>query len=102
MANIEPHEALRRISVEITNEIDALAADPRRRILWVVSAKDSEQVLSAAKIKNQLNGFYGGNRNRIARTSFTADLHRQVALLVERSADAAAALGIRLDSQTWK
>ena len=95
--------ALRRIGIplEFNTEIDAVAADPRRGILWVVSAKDSEQVQTEAQIKNQLKAFYGGNRDSIGARCHVATLRQQVDALRPHAATIAAALGVAAERGPW-
>ncbi len=101
-ANIEPAESEQRIGVATNWEIDAIAVDDQRCIIWVVSAKDPAQVLSARQVKNQLKDFYGGSRDRIARSSSTATLHFQVKLLEKNAAAVAAGLGVSDRGQRWE
>lgn len=93
-ANVEPRAAAARIGVAISREIDVLAADPDRHLLWVISAKDAEQVLEDAQLKNQLGHFYGGNRDTIGGTSHVAVLHRMVQSLAPHAATVAEHLGV--------
>jgi hypothetical protein len=79
-----------------------IAADHRRGLLWVISAKDAEQVHEDAQVKNQLNQFYGGNRDEIGRKSHVAVLYQTIRFLVPHAATIAQRLGVNdAASRTW-
>ena len=93
-ATIEPVHAPRRLGVVIAGEIDAVAADPERLILWIISAKDAEQALSVSQVRNQLKEFYGGDKRHLGGKSHVAVLHRHVTSLHDQAATVARTLGV--------
>jgi hypothetical protein len=89
--------------VTTTREIDVIAADPERRLLWVISAKDAAQVHENSQVKVQLGQFYGGNRDTIGGKSHVAVLHQTIRFLAPHAATVAKHLGTAdVAKQPWR
>lgn len=52
---------------EDLGDIDVLAADPKRRTLWAVEAKDFELARTPAELKNEVDKLIGGDGSAVAR-----------------------------------
>lgn len=101
--NIEPHESLKQLGVSIEGEIDAVAVDPARQIIWIISAKDSQQVLTRRQVRNQLDEFYGGTRGHVSDVSHTGVVTQRIAEISNAPELVANRLGApsTADSRPW-
>ena len=100
--NVEPKDSEAVLGFSIDAEIDCVAIDVLRSIVWVVSAKDAEQALTSSQVKNQLRRFYGGNRERMGSRSYVARLHKNVAITRRHMSELLTKFGLDNRDHAWQ